>query len=86
MPLLHYCGQLGILSSNLVKMLADQMEEEYFGQLAIEFGKIEIVEHQGSEITHHVFQPLQMGTGSRPYFSRRVSAVPTYSGSSTLAL
>ena len=40
MPLLHYCAQLGIVSSNLVKMLAYQMDEEYLGQLAIEFGKI----------------------------------------------
>ena len=40
MPLLHYCAQLGILSSNLVKMLAHQLDEEYLGQLAVEFGEI----------------------------------------------
>ena len=84
MPLLHYCAQLGIVSSNLVKMLAHQMDEEYLGQLAIEFGKIILPLVMVSQGHRVFFQQLQMGTGSQPYFSRRVSAVPTYLGSLTL--
>ena len=40
MPLLHYCAELGILNRNLVKLLAHQMDEEFQGQLAVEFGKL----------------------------------------------
>ena len=38
MPLLHYCAESGILSRNLVKALSHQMDEEFLGQLAVEFG------------------------------------------------
>ena len=38
MPLLHYCAELGILNPNLVKLLAHQIDEEFYGQLAIELG------------------------------------------------